>query len=340
VLLSRPPRLPREIAFPGHKRGRALLGRRYTGATLAVPWPRLGHLLVAGKTRSGKSNFLRLLVHQALADGHQLFLADLNNTTFPMLAEHPALLAPVATDASGMLEIVERGLGECEHREALYDQAPGFPEKWSEYNQIAAEEGLVPLPRILVVLDEFNAAVLAAGGSKGPLATAVAELGWQGIKFGIDVVFAAQDFAKDTVGRIRDQLGAAVCFRVRSQAVARHVGCPDATRIPESRPGLAVTDRWGPVQTFLLDKQHLIAQGQRKSGIVFDGEERELIRRALTESEGRMSIPLLVDWGMTEKPARKLLEEWEARGWVEKDPERYNARYITEKLRKTVLRSV
>jgi DNA segregation ATPase FtsK/SpoIIIE-like protein len=53
-----------------------------------------------------------------------------------------------------------------------------------------------------VVLDEYNAAVLAAGGAKGPLATAVAELGWRGRKFGVHVIFAAQDFSKAVVGRI------------------------------------------------------------------------------------------------------------------------------------------
>jgi len=36
---------------------------------------------------------------------------------------------------------------------------------------------------------------------------------------------------------------------------------------------------------------------------------------------------------MTEKPARKLLKAWELRGWVQKDPQRDNARYITPKLR-------
>jgi hypothetical protein len=115
--------------------------------------------------------------------------------------------------------------------------------------------------------------------------------------------------------------------------VARHVGCPDAVRIPESRPGLAVTDRWGPVQTYYLKKELLIQQGRRQGNPPLDTEEQALIRRAVRESEGRMSIPLLVEWGMTEKPARKLLKEWELRGWVQKDPQRKNARYITPKLR-------
>ena len=332
VLLSPPPRLPAKVSFPGLQRERALLGQRYTGQPLAVPWARLGHLLVAGKTGAGKSNLLRLLVHQALAAEQRLLLADRDNATFPMLAAHPALLAPLAHNEQALLALVEQGLGVCEQRAELYAQLPGFPEKLAEYNRIAVQEGAKPLPRVLVVLDEYNAAVLAAGGAKGPLATAVAELGWRGRKFGITVVFAAQDFSKAVVGPIRDQISAAFCFRVRSQVMARNVGCPDAVHIPESRPGLAVTDRWGPVQTYYLEKQLLIRQGRQQAASRFTAEERDIIQRALAESEGRTSIPLLVTWGLTAKPARKLLKTWELRGWVQKDPQRKNARYITPKL--------
>jgi hypothetical protein len=337
VLLSEPPRLPQKVTFPGGQRGQAHLGQRYTGEPLAVPWARLGHLLVAGKTGAGKSNFLRLLVHQAIAAGHQLLLADRDNATFPMLAAHPALLAPLAHDEQAMLESVERGLGACEHRAELYAQLPGFPEKLREYNRIAVGEGAEPLPRVLVVLDEYNAAVLATGGAQGPLATAVAELGWRGRKFGVHVVFAAQDFSKAVVGRIRDQVSAALCFRVRSQAVARHVGCPDAVRIPETRPGLAVTDRWGPVQTYYLEKELLIRQGRRRAGAHFSAEERALIAWAQRENAGYLSLTdIQTQLHVGQRPARRLAEAWEVRGWLQKDPQAYNRRQITAKLRDLV----
>lgn len=86
VLLGQRPRLPRRVALPELSPGRALLGLRYTGTPVAIPWGKLGHLLVAGKTGSGKSGFLRLLAYQAIANGAQLLAADLDGTTFPMLA--------------------------------------------------------------------------------------------------------------------------------------------------------------------------------------------------------------------------------------------------------------
>jgi hypothetical protein len=333
ILLSSPPRLQRVIDFPGSRRGAVLLGRSYTGAGVHVSWSKLGHLLIAGKTGSGKSNFLRLLVHQALAEGHELLIGDLDGATFPMLADHPALQAPIGRTPEAMYACVERALGVCDDRAAHYRQMAGFPETLEEYNHQAVAHGATPLPRLVVVLDEFNAAVTAAGGSKSPLATDVAALGWRGRKFGVNLVFAAQDFAKSIVGRVRDQISAAICFKVRNAAIARNVGCPDAVHIPEGRPGLAVTDRWGAMQAYYLDKARLIEQGRKHARAALTEEERALVTWAMQETAGRLSIPLLVARrGMTEKPARKLLKAWEVRGWVKKDPQRHNARYVTPKL--------
>lgn len=332
VLLSRPPRLPQRVNFPGVQRGLVVLGQRATGELLRVPWERLGHLLVAGKTGAGKSSFDRLVVYQALAEGCQLLLADLDGATFPMLAEHPTLLAPLARSPEAMLGVVERALGECDHRASVYGQVGGFPENLEEYNAAAVREGAAPLPRVLVVLDEYNAAVLGSGGANGPLATAVAALGWRGRKFGLNLIFSAQDFTKAVVGRVRDQINAAICFRVRGGEVARAVGCPAAVRIPESRPGMAVTDRWGPVQTCYLDKA-LLVQAAGRPGVkpALTAEEWELATAAL-ENGGRLSIPMLQAGGLSEWQARKTLNDWEQRGWVRRDPRHDNARYITAKL--------
>jgi hypothetical protein len=205
----------------------------------------------------------------------------------------------------------------------------GYPENLEEFNAVSVRHGVDPLPRLLVVLDEFSALMTSLGGPKSNFANRIAELGWRGRKFGIHLVFAAQDFTKQVVGRVRDQVSAVVCFRVRSLEAARAVGCPEAMRIPESRPGLACTDRWGLVQTFYLDKR-LFAQSSQRS--VFNNQELQLAQRALNEADGKMSIPLLVSWGLPERGARSLVESWELRGWLRQDSTRQNARYITTKL--------
>lgn len=328
IPLSPLPRLPKLVHFPGIERGRVLMGINHAGETVNQPWSKLGHLLVAGKTGSGKSVFLRLLAYQAIAEGAQLLLVDLDGATFPMLADHPALLAPVAMTPEGAQQVVERALGECDNRAALYLQTDGYPEHLEEYNAFSIRHGSDPLPRLLVVLDEFSALMTTLGGPKSSFSNQVSELGWRGRKFGIHLVFAAQDFTKQVVGRVRDQVSAVVCFRVRSPEAAWAVGCPDAVRIPESRPGLAYTDHWGLVQTFYLDKR-LLAQHGSQNGL--DEQEIRLAQRAIRETEGKMSIPLLVSWGLPERRARSLVEAWELRGWLRQDPARQNARYVTPK---------
>jgi hypothetical protein len=328
ILLSPLPRLPKLVPFPGIERGWVLLGVNHAGETVNQPWSKLGHLLVAGKTGSGKSVFLRSLAYQALAEGAQLLLVDLDGASFPMLANHPSLLAPIATTAQAAQDVVERALGECDHRAALYMQMDGYPENLEEFNAVGVRHGGDPLPRLLVVLDEFSALMTTLGGPKSSFANRVAELGWRGRKFGIHLVFAAQDFTKQVVGRVRDQVSAVVCFRVRGFEAARAVSCPDAVRIPESRPGLAYTDRWGLVQTFYLDKR-LFAQVGPQTGL--NEQEVQLAQRAIHEADGKMSIPLLVSWGIPERGARSLVESWELRGWLRQNSTRQNARYITPK---------
>ena len=287
---------------PSRNRTRyALLGVNQTGETISEKWPKLGHLLVAGKTGSGKSVFLRSLVYQALAEGAQLLLVDLDGATFPMLANHPALLEPIASTPQAAQDVVARALGECDHRAALYLQMDGYPENLEEFNRLSVRQGGEPLPRLLVVLDEFSALVTTLGGPRSSFANQVAVLGWRGRKFGIHLIFAAQDFTKQVVGRVRDQVSAVVCFRVRSYEAAGAVGCPEAVRIPESRPGLACTDRWGSVQTFYLDKRLF---GQSTPQDALDAKEQELAQRSLEEADGKMSIPLLVSWDLTERSAR------------------------------------
>jgi hypothetical protein len=55
---------------------------------------------------------------------------------------------------------------------------------------------------------------------------------------------------------VRSQVGLTLCFRVtpdRKQMAAR-MGCPGAERIPESRVGLAISDRYGPLQAYYFDQ--------------------------------------------------------------------------------------
>jgi len=325
TLLSAPPRMPKLVNLPTDiQPGQVALGVKAGNQPLSLSWGRMGHVLTAGMTGSGKSVFLRNLVFQALRDGMALLLADIDQATFPMLADNPSLMAPLATTPGEAIELVERALGECDARAALFQAAGGFPENLEQYNEAAVRNGLQVLPRVLVVLDEFSAVAAAAPAIKDRIAS----LGWRARKFGLTVVFAAQEFTKDLIGPLRDQVSLAVCFRVRSADMARRVSCAGAEHIPASRPGLAYVDRWGPVQTYFVDKGLLMGP----SCVAVPEPELQWALRAQRETAGRMSIPLLITWGCREREARRLLDAWELRGWVQRDPRQQNARVISPKM--------
>jgi hypothetical protein len=331
-LLSQPPRLPRKVDFPGLQRGMAQLGVGIDGQAVAVPWKDLGHLLVAGMTGSGKSVFIQLLVYQALAEGAQLLVADMDGATLPMLAGHPALLEPIAATPDQARALIRRATGECSRRATLYATTKGYPADLDEYNALAVGRAKPVLPRVLVVLDEFNATVTALGGGRGGFAGDVAALAMRGRKFGLHAVLASQDFAKSSVGRVRDQMHA-ICFRVRSAELARSVGCAGAERIPARLSGRAVTDRWGIVQAFYLDKSLLVGVSLETPAPVLSELEQALVAWALRENDSYLGLADIQDrTGEGPRAARRLADEWEQRGWLAKDAQAGNKRRITGEL--------
>lgn len=333
LLLSPLPQMPRRVELPPDvPSGQFAVGVGVSGRGLSLAWEDLQHLAVLGATGSGKSVFLQSLVWQGLRDGLRLLLSDIEGVTFGMLADHPGLLAPVAETPAGALERVEQALAECERRAKLLREAPGHPQNLKQYNERIQTEGGEALPRILVIVDEASAVLSAMGRGRGELGEALANLGWRGRKYGVHFVFAAQEFTKELLGPVRDQVGMAVCFRVRSAYLATHMGCRGAERIPVDRPGLAITDRWGPVQTYYLDAGRL-EQGKEGLQVPVSEAERGWFLQAL-KAGGRLSRSNLMAWsGMSEWQARKNLEAWAMRGWVMKEPQEDNAFVVTEKMR-------
>jgi energy-coupling factor transporter ATP-binding protein EcfA2 len=336
ILLTPLPKLPRSIELPRDiPHGMVSLGMRFNGQIITLSWSKLGHLLIVGMTGSGKSSLLRLLALQATRNGIQLALADLDQTTFAMLEGNENLFAPIATSPQEALDLILKTLGECDHRAALYKSMQGFPENMDEYNALALKAGKEPLSRILVMLDESSSVLKAMGGGAGELAGKLAELGWRGRKFGIHFVFGAQEFTKELVGAVREQVNMAIAFRVKptSAQMAKAIGCTNAHRIPADRPGFAIVDRFGPMQSYFVPKALLLSSGTMIKEAL-SALERNLFTRAIETAQGKLSISRISEWGETSQhQARKLQEIWALRGWLSKDGNQDNSFCVTEKAR-------
>jgi hypothetical protein len=334
IPLSPLPKLPRSVELPADiPFGMIALGVRFNGQPVLVTLSRLGHLLIVGMTGSGKSSLLRSIVMQAIRNGLKLLLADIDQTTFAMLEGHANLMAPIATASQAALDLIIKALAECDRRAGMYKAMPSFPENIDEYNSLAIKAGKEPLPRILVVLDESSTVLKAMGGGSGEFAGKVAELGWRGRKFGIHFIFGAQEFTKDLVGAVREQVNMSIAFRVKPTAaqMAKAIGCANAHRIPADRTGLAIVDRFGPMQSFFIPKPLLLDAGSSNHESLSE-MEKTLFVRALETADRKLTLANIAEWGgVTQHQARKLQSTWATRGWISKDGNRDNSFCITGK---------
>jgi len=335
IPLSTLPKLPRSIELPSDiPTGRLALGVKFNSQPILIPFSKLGHLLVAGMTGSGKSSLLRSIAIQAIRNGIQLALADIDQTTFAMLEGNQNLFAPIATTPQAALELIMKILGECDHRAAMYKSMPGFPENIDEYNALAVKAGKGPLNRIIVMLDESSSVLKAMGGGSGELAGKLAELTWRGRKFGVHFIFGAQEVSKELVGPLREQINLSIAFRVKptSALMAKKLGCENAHRIPADRPGLAIVDRFGPMQSYFVPKPALLSAGT-SSLEALTALEKQLFSRSLAESQGKLTLTNIAEWsGCSTNQARRLQSRWAMRGWLSKDGSRDNSFCLTEKV--------
>lgn len=336
ILLGSLPKLLRNVELPGDvPTGKLALGVRLDGKQVLLSWSHLGHLLVVGMTGSGKSSLLRGIAIQAIRNDILLGLADIDQTTFAMLEHSPNLFAPIATTPQAALEMIERALTECDTRAALFKSMTGYPENIDEYNAAAIKMGKESLRRILIILDESSAVFKAMGGGSGELAARLAELGWRGRKFGIHFIFGAQEFTKELTGAVREQVSMSIAFRVRPTAaqMAKNIGCEGAHRIPAHRPGMAIVDRFGPMQAYYVSKPMLLGTGVSilNTSSIPDFE-RGLFIKAIENTDGKLTLATISEWGgVSIKQARHLQAQWAVRGWIAKDPNRDNAFCVTAK---------
>lgn len=332
VVLSELPRMPEAAEFPGLERGQVLLGLTYGTERVALNWETLGHVMTAGMTGSGKSTFLRLLAHQALSEGFQLALVDVRSTTFPMLANHPALIAPVGTTLESAADVVKAVQAEMDRRERLFAAIGDYPDNLSEYNRLAPDKGQPHLPRLVVILDEYNDLLLALGGPKGELGRGVTSIALGGRKWGVNLIIAGHEFQRESVGMLRGQLGTRLCFRVEDRATAAIIVGPERANdaLAIRTPGRAIMRGVGTVQTFRVDKRLLIAS--RRQPVELGPrltEEEQRLGRAVRDNAGPISIELLTTLGLGRRAAERLVLDWDERGWTAKDPTRKNGRYLT-----------
>jgi DNA segregation ATPase FtsK/SpoIIIE-like protein len=318
LLLTDPPALPAEVAFPGMTPTAYRIGVNARGQEIAIPWKDLTHAMFAGATQNGKSNAVRGLLHQALEAGHRVVLVDTQNITAPHLAGHPGL--DLCTTLEGAPAAIESVYREFLRREQLFKSTPGYFENVDQFNARTGQN----LPYLFLAVEEFCGMVNIFGKS-APAYNHLLQLVWQSLKFGVRVVGIGQTWEKDLIGAVGDQMSTRVCFRMekreQAQIILQRSG---AEKI--SVKGRADTSRWGMVQFY----RHPLPAETPAVGSRLTETERGQLSRLAHEGEGRATFTVLEElfgWGRRE--AEKRRAAWAEAGIVAPDPNEKNAWKLT-----------
>ena len=215
------------------------------------------HGLIAGTTGAGKSELLRSLV-SALAAQHSpervnFVLIDYKGgSAFAQCADLPHTVGMVTDLDDHLGERALRSLeAELRYRErVLRDHRAS---DLIEYAQSVADRRAAPLPRLLVVIDEF--ATLAA--ELPDFVPSLVGIAQRGRSLGVHLILATQRPSGAVNENIRANTNLRVCLRVQTpQDSVDVIDSPAAAKIPRKQPGRAHV-RLGPselipVQTALV----------------------------------------------------------------------------------------
>ena len=121
----------------------------------------------------------------------------------------------------------------------------------------------------------------------------------------------------------KTNLATRIAFPVPSVSDSQMIlGRAGAERLPKIKGRLLFVYRAAMVeaQAFMIDPAIYAIE---TDGPV--GSDLLLFERAMRETDNRMSIPVLTSWGISEWRARKLLDDYQGRGWLVEGPQNTRA---------------
>jgi S-DNA-T family DNA segregation ATPase FtsK/SpoIIIE len=219
------------------------LGKDIAGASIVADIAKMPHLLVAGTTGSGKSvginAMLLSILCKATPDQVRLIMVDPKMLELSVYEGIPHLLAPVVTDMKEAAHALNWCVAEMERRyrlmatlgvrnlagfnrqvrEAADKGEPISDPLWTD--DVEPAPGLLPLPAIVVVIDEFADMMMIVGKKVEQL---IARIAQKARAAGIHLVLATQRPSVDVItGLIKANIPARIGFQVSSKIDSRTI---------------------------------------------------------------------------------------------------------------------
>ncbi len=214
------------------------LGKDVSGNALVVDLATLPHLLIAGRTGTGKSVCLNAIICSMLMtrrpDEVRLLMIDPKMVELSGYSRLPHLMHPVVTDMRKAEAILAWAVEKMEERYALLARAG--VRHISSYNQLGEEELMdrlkpendderksIPqhLPFIVIVADEMADLMMTSGKE---VEQHIIRLAQKSRAVGIHLILATQKPTVDVItGLIKSNLPARIAFQVASRTDSRVV---------------------------------------------------------------------------------------------------------------------
>ena len=196
------------------------VGRDVSGKPIVVDLAKMPHLLMAGKTGSGKSvgmnAFLCSLLWNNSPEDLKLILIDPKRVELNRYKGLPHLLTPVIVEPEKSVSALAWAVAEMNRRyRTLSEEGVVNLDQYNEKNPAKKE------PRIVIVIDELADLMMVAGKDVEAAVVRIAQLARA---VGMHLIVATQRPSVDVVtGLIKANLPARISFKVSSQIDSRTI---------------------------------------------------------------------------------------------------------------------
>ena len=213
------------------------LGKTIHGEPYMTDLATMPHLLIAGSTGTGKSvainSMLSSILFRATPEEVRLIMIDPKRVELGMYEDIPHLMTPVVVDPKQAVNALRWAVKEMEER--YKKLASAGVRNIEQFNRNAAhqakeakekaapdtEELLMPLPYIVVVIDELADLMMVA---RGDVEESIARLAQMARAVGVHLLLATQRPSVDVItGLIKANLPSRISFRVQSKIDSRTI---------------------------------------------------------------------------------------------------------------------
>jgi S-DNA-T family DNA segregation ATPase FtsK/SpoIIIE len=210
------------------------LGKTIHGEPYMTDLATMPHLLIAGSTGTGKSvainSMLSSILFRATPEEVRLIMIDPKRVELGMYEDIPHLMTPVVVDPKQAVNALRWAVKEMEER--YKKLAKAGVRNIEQFNRNAAnqakekateetEELLLPLPYIVVVIDELADLMMVA---RGDVEESIARLAQMARAVGVHLLLATQRPSVDVItGLIKANLPSRISFRVQSKTDSRTI---------------------------------------------------------------------------------------------------------------------